>query len=281
MATADLLTSTHVKFTDDNGVEWTANPLDCGKCGGQLVHPATLSECHHVFCRECIACDAATVACPLCATVNKCQSATNEDACDDVLVNFLIDTTQAPTEQCANCEQSASPMYYCSQCDTVLCTACRASTHGARMFAHHRLVPNGERVRNVRALPPSTRTCPEHDQPYILYATDAKRLLCIACFRDQPADRRQHVVDVLVGQQLGVDKVGRVAGRLRRQQHDLCDKVMLTRQLLGELNANADAQRTAITTTFQSMVDALSVCRDGLLTELEDQVEQQRQHFEV
>lgn len=92
--------------------------------------------------------------------------------------------------------QVSSPMYFCETCQQALCVDCKSGTHQARMFASHRIVSVEE-----RAVLHSNDQCELHQQPFILFSTDEKRLRCIKCFRDAQPDARLVVV-------VGIEAVG-------------------------------------------------------------------------
>lgn len=74
--------------------------------------------------------------------------------------------------------QDAETTYFCNTCGQPLCARCRDETHRARMFARHDIVALGQRSRDV------LQKCTLHAEPYIMFSTDKKSLLCIRCFRD-------------------------------------------------------------------------------------------------
>ncbi|KAF5917399.1 hypothetical protein HPG69_006993 [Diceros bicornis minor] len=115
--------------------------------------------------------------------------------------------SDAPTHWRADpelCLQDAETTYFCNTCGQPLCARCRDETHRARMFARHDIVALGQRSRDVLqkcsecgvrggspgrrwALPGALTAAfapALHAEPYIMFSTDKKSLLCICCFRD-------------------------------------------------------------------------------------------------
>uniref|UniRef100_A0A915PLT4 Uncharacterized protein n=1 Tax=Setaria digitata TaxID=48799 RepID=A0A915PLT4_9BILA len=103
-----------------------------------------------------------------------CGTAIDGEVCPDNLLSFLIDTSHETADLCANCDQISQPMHFCETCQQALCNRCRHSTHQARMFATHRVVPLEERARVKGRM-----TCPTHGEPYILYSMESRNLACI------------------------------------------------------------------------------------------------------
>lgn len=117
---------------------------------------------------------------------------------------------QAPGRWRAETElgpQDAETTYFCNTCGQPLCARCRDETHRARMFARHDIVALGQRSRDVLqkcsecgvavgrgegrgagpGAAPALTAVPSaalHAEPYIMFSTDKKSLLCIRCFRD-------------------------------------------------------------------------------------------------
>jgi hypothetical protein len=149
-----LLTNKYLKFclarpdagasddADGSGepsVEWTSNPLECLQCARALHKPYTMSSCCHVFCRECVfdgvGHGQSTIVCPLCGRTNDLSPTVEDSSVGDALVNYLIESTNAPTECCANCEQvcaSHSHDGYTFRRHNLCTTARSASRHCAQ-----------------------------------------------------------------------------------------------------------------------------------------------------
>ncbi|KAI4536871.1 hypothetical protein MG293_013074 [Ovis ammon polii] len=176
----------------------SGHPLVCPLCHAQYERPCLL-DCFHEFCAGCLRGRATDgrLACPLLGegasgarpkllhrhqTVVKGPSGLPPV---DRLLQFLVDSSGDGTEvvRCANCDlecgkQDAETTYFCNTCGQPLCARCRDETHRARMFARHDIVALGQRSRDV------LQKCTLHSEPYVLFSTDKKSLLCIRCFRD-------------------------------------------------------------------------------------------------
>ncbi|KAG7259825.1 hypothetical protein CRUP_025374 [Coryphaenoides rupestris] len=176
------------------------------------------------------------------------RSASSETP-DMALLKFLVDNNNDCEEavQCANCDRESNKkvpsrslqdiggMYFCNTCNQPLCGVCREATHKARMFAHHDIVSLAKRTKA------SHRKCceyvdpPLHEEPYILFSTEKKSMLCIKCFRD-------------------------MQGRSRSLQTSTREAIVLLRAMIGEVCLNVEEEESAICSLFNSLQVHLVTC---------------------
>ena len=151
-------------------------PLNCPVCEKEFSHPVRLS-CQHCFCRDCVT----TKKCPTCFKPIQDQGELKEDK---VLV-YLLESSREHTESCANCDLVAHPMYFCETCQQPLCVNCKTSTHQAKIFSTHHIVDLEECGRDR-----GKTTCGEHNEPFILFCLDQRKLMCIECFNGSSVEKR-------------------------------------------------------------------------------------------
>ncbi|XP_038967458.1 RING finger protein 207 isoform X2 [Rattus norvegicus] len=175
----------------------SGHPLVCPLCHTQYEHPCLL-DCFHDFCAGCLRGRATDgrLSCPLCQHQTLVKGPSGLPPADRLL-QFLVDSSGDGIEavHCANCDlecskQDAETTYFCNTCGQPLCARCREETHRARMFARHDIVALGQRSRDF------IQKCKLHSEPYIVFSTDKKSLLCIRCFRDMQGESRAHCVDL-------------------------------------------------------------------------------------
>ncbi|EHB16679.1 RING finger protein 207 [Heterocephalus glaber] len=205
----------------------SSHPLVCPLCHVQYERLCLL-DCFHDFCAGCLRGRAVDgrLAYPLCRHQTEVKDPSGLPP-GDRLLQFLVDSSGHGVEavHCANCDlecskqagwqrawgaQTAETVYFCNACGQPLCARCRDDTHRARMFASHDIVALGQRSHDV------IQKCSEcrsrvgtdtggggggppaalHAEPYILFSTDTKSLLCIRCFRDLQGDAWAHCVDL-------------------------------------------------------------------------------------
>ncbi|XP_043341011.1 RING finger protein 207 isoform X3 [Cervus canadensis] len=236
----------------------SGHPLVCPLCHAQYERPCLL-DCFHEFCAGCLRGRAADgrLACPLCQhqTVVKGPSGLPPV---DRLLQFLVDSSGDGTEvvRCANCDlecgkQDAETTYFCNTCGQPLCARCRDETHRARMFARHDIVALGQRSRDV------LQKCTLHAEPYVLFSTDKKSLLCIRCFRDMQGESRVHCVDLESAYVQGCERLQQAVLEVKALQTATREAIELLQAMVEEVRRSAAEEEAAIHALFSSMQDKL------------------------
>ncbi|XDC60420.1 hypothetical protein R6Z07M_011602 [Ovis aries] len=237
----------------------SGHPLVCPLCHAQYERPCLL-DCFHEFCAGCLRGRATDgrLACPLCQhqTVVKGPSGLPPV---DRLLQFLVDSSGDGTEvvRCANCDlecgkQDAETTYFCNTCGQPLCARCRDETHRARMFARHDIVALGQRSRDV------LQKCKLHSEPYVLFSTDKKSLLCIRCFRDMQGESRVHCVDLESAYVQGCERLQQAVLEVKALQTATREAIELLQAMVEEVRRSAAEEEAAIQALFSSMQDKLS-----------------------
>ncbi|XP_045659482.1 RING finger protein 207 isoform X3 [Ursus americanus] len=237
----------------------SGHPLVCPLCHAQFECPCLL-DCFHDFCAGCLRGRATDgrLACPLCQhqTVVKGPSGLPPV---DRLLQFLVDSSGDGMEvvHCANCDlecskQDAETTYFCNTCGQPLCARCRDETHRARMFARHDIVALGQRSRDV------LQKCTLHAEPYIMFSTDKKSLLCIRCFRDMQGESRAHCVDLESAYVQGCERLEQAVLAVKALQTATREAIALLQAMVEEVRRSAAEEEAAIHALFGSMQDKLA-----------------------
>uniref|UniRef100_A0A452SHY6 RING finger protein 207 n=1 Tax=Ursus americanus TaxID=9643 RepID=A0A452SHY6_URSAM len=232
----------------------SGHPLVCPLCHAQFECPCLL-DCFHDFCAGCLRGRATDgrLACPLCQhqTVVKGPSGLPPV---DRLLQFLVDSSGDGMEvvHCANCDlecskQDAETTYFCNTCGQPLCARCRDETHRARMFARHDIVALGQRSRDV------LQKCTLHAEPYIMFSTDKKSLLCIRCFRDMQGESRAHCVDLESAYVQGCERLEQAVLAVKALQTATREAIALLQAMVEEVRRSAAEEEAAIHALFGSM----------------------------
>ncbi|KAM6216887.1 RING finger protein 207 [Rhynchocyon petersi] len=256
------------------------HPLVCPLCHAQYERPCLL-DCFHDFCAGCLRGRATDcrLTCPLCQhqTVVKGPSGLPPV---DRLLQFLVDSSGDGAEAvcCANCDlecskQDSESMYFCNTCGQPLCARCRDDTHRARMFARHDIVALGQRSRDV--LP----KCPLHAEPYIMFSTDKKSLLCIRCFRDMQGEGRAHCVDLESAYVQGCERLEQAVLAVKALQTATREAITLLQAMVEEVRRSAAEEEAAIHALFGSMQDKLAEKKVLLLQAVQSQYEEKDKAF--
>ncbi|GMR60170.1 hypothetical protein PMAYCL1PPCAC_30365 [Pristionchus mayeri] len=237
----------------------TLSPLDCATCSKELHEPIYL-DCSHLFCKDCIS---GRSDCPTCG-----KSIPADFSFDvDPLTSFLIDTSHEAAETCANCERISQPMFFCETCQQSLCVGCKTETHEARMFARHRVVPLEERAR-VRG----ATTCISHPaQPYVLWCSETKKLVCIDCFKGRVIESGHSFIAIDQAHRAQLEKLEQWAERLHAFQEERREEAAARERLIAEINENAKATRNDIWSVCQQVVDTVVGVREKLTRQLEEE----------
>ncbi|XP_059233275.1 RING finger protein 207 isoform X3 [Mustela nigripes] len=258
----------------------SGHPLVCPLCHAQFERPCLL-DCFHDFCTGCLRGRATDgrLACPLCQhqTVVKGPSGLPPV---DRLLQFLVDSSGDGSEavHCANCDlecnkQDAETTYFCNTCGQPLCARCRDETHRARMFAHHDIVALGERSRDV------LQKCTLHAEPYIMFSTDKKSLLCIRCFRDMQGESRAHCVDLESAYMQGCERLEQAVLAVKALQTATREAIELLQAMVEEVRRSAAEEEAAIHALFGSMQDRLAEKKALLLQAVQSQYEEKDKAF--
>ncbi|XP_047439110.1 RING finger protein 207 [Mugil cephalus] len=251
------------------------HPLVCHMCHEQYQSPCLL-DCYHIFCARCLRgrTNDSRLICPLCGYPSIVKG-NNALPPEDRLLKFLVDNNADTDEtvQCANCDQESSKkdagmMYYCNTCSQPLCAACRELTHKARMFAHHEIVSLAKRTRAKH------RKCSLHEEPYILFSTENKSMLCIKCFRDMQVESRTHCIDIETAYAQGCEMLDQAVLVVKELQTSTGEAILLLRAMIGEVCLNVEEEENAICSLFNSLQDKLAERKKILLKAAQSQHEE-------
>ncbi|XP_067659126.1 RING finger protein 207-like [Haliotis asinina] len=251
------------------------NPLLCYLCNEQYDDPCILS-CFHSFCMRCLrgrAADAQML-CPLCGATTHLKEG-NSLPPPDPLLKFMVESSLDEKASCANCDKDCNPMYFCNTCCQPLCTSCRDETHRAKMFAAHDIVVLSKRTKEIH------KRCSLHKEPYIMFSTEKKIMLCINCFRDMRIESRTHCVDLETAYNQSCRKLEQSVQAVRDLQNSVKDGILLLRALLEEIKQNARKESEAVSYIYTSMQEKIKVTMETLLEEANSQYKAKESSFKA
>ncbi|XP_077833453.1 RING finger protein 207 isoform X2 [Macaca mulatta] len=258
----------------------SVHPLVCPLCHVQYERPCLL-DCFHDFCAGCLRGRATEgrLTCPLCQHQTVVKGPSGLPPVDQLL-QFLVDSSGDGVEavRCANCdlecsEQDVETTYFCNTCGQPLCARCRDETHRARMFARHDIVALGQRSRDV------PQKCTLHAEPYLLFSTDKKLLLCIRCFRDMQGESRAHCVDLESAYVQGCERLEQAVLAVKALQTATREAIALLQAMVEEVRHSAAEEENAIHALFGSMQDRLAERKAVLLQAVQSQYEEKDKAF--
>ncbi|KAL3862088.1 hypothetical protein ACJMK2_008082 [Sinanodonta woodiana] len=249
------------------------NPLLCSVCSVQYEDPCIL-PCFHSFCKRCLHGKYidGKIQCPLCG--HECQLKEGSTGPpSDSLLTFLVESNSSDSDKCSNCDKDDPQMYFCNTCSQPLCLACREDTHKAKMFSKHEITSLAKRKREVQC------NCKVHGEPYILFSTEKKLMLCINCFRDMKVESRSHCVDLETAYKQGCQKLDHAMQSIRELQNSVRDSILLLRVLLEEIKMNGVKEKEAISSLYNTMQKIISEKKESLLMEVENQYAEKEKLF--
>ncbi|XP_074233678.1 RING finger protein 207 isoform X8 [Camelus bactrianus] len=167
----------------------------------------------------------------------------------------------------------AETTYFCNTCGQPLCARCRDETHRARMFSRHDIVALGQRSRDV------LQKCTLHAEPYIMFSTDKKSLLCIRCFRDMQRESRAHCVDLESAYVQGCERLQQAVLAVKALQTATREAIALLQAMVEEVRRSAADEEAAIHALFGSMQDKLAERKALLLQAVQSQYEEKDKAF--
>ncbi|XP_034357931.1 RING finger protein 207 isoform X2 [Arvicanthis niloticus] len=258
----------------------SGHPLVCPLCHAQYERPCLL-DCFHNFCAGCLRGRATDgrLSCPLCQHQTLVKAPSGLPPVDRLL-QFLVDSSGDGVEAvcCANCDlecskQDSETTYFCNTCGQPLCARCREETHRARMFARHDIVALGQRSRDV------IQKCTLHSEPYIMFSTDKKSLLCIRCFRDMQGESRAHCEDLESAYVQGCERLEQAVLAVKALQTATKEAIALLQAMVEEVRHSAAEEEAAIHALFGSMQDRLAERKALLLQTVQSQYEEKDKAF--
>nr|XP_005298477.1 RING finger protein 207 isoform X3 [Chrysemys picta bellii] len=198
----------------------------------------------------------------------------------DRLLKFLVDSSADCEEevQCANCDQECKKqemdtMYFCNTCNQPLCSKCREETHKAKMFSRHEIVSLTKRTKDIH------KKCSLHEEPYIMFSTEKKSMLCINCFRDMQVESRAHCIDIETAYMQGCEKLDQAVMAVKELQTSTREAIVLLKAMIEEVRNSADEEKTSINSLFSSMQEKLAERKKMLLKAVQSQYEEKEKAF--
>ncbi|XP_068271154.1 RING finger protein 207 isoform X2 [Nyctibius grandis] len=256
------------------------HPLVCLLCHEPYQHPCLL-DCYHNFCASCLRGRASDgrLRCPLCGHPSVVRGGTGLPPVDRLL-QFLVDSSADAEEdvQCANCDRHCAKaeldtMYFCNTCGQPLCAPCREETHRAKMFARHEIVSLSKRTKDIH------KKCPLHEEPYIMFSTEKKSMLCINCFRDMQGESRAHCIDIETAYMQGCQRLDQAVMAVKELQTSTREAIVLLKAMIEEVRNSASEEEAAINSLFGRMQEQLSERKKTLVKAVQSQHEEKEKAF--
>ena len=277
-------------------VEELEREITCGICQEHYTEPKVL-PCLHYYCKKCVLRLALRTgtgkpfSCPEC----RCEATLPEGGVDELKTAFFVNrlkTTVSTMERahgkvkvkCELCSDSGDKAEaFCRQCAMFICKDCIKQHKRLKTYLTHE-VASLEDLKQGRAKPiavkePPTKTCPNHDEPLVIYCFDCESLICHHC---TVKDHRDHdfefckIVSTKTKQNLLEN-----LSPLKIQRESLAkaiDNIQTTKQ---ELKAQGGSVASSIQTSFKELREILDKCEQELLVEAAGIVKQKMDKLSI
>ena len=277
-------------------VEDLEREITCGICQEHYTEPKAL-PCLHYYCKKCVLRLALRTgtgkpfSCPEC----RCEATLPEGGVDELKTAFFVNrlkTTVSTMERahgkvevkCELCSDSGDKAEaFCRQCAMFICNDCIKQHKRLKTYFTHE-VASLEDLKRGRAKPiavkePPTKTCPNHDEPLIIYCFDCESLICHHC---TVKDHRDHnfefckIASTKIKQNL-LENLNPI--KIQRESlAKAIDNIQITKQ---ELKAKGDSVASIIQTSFKELREILDKREQELLGEAAEIVQQKMDKLSV
>ncbi|CEF62135.1 RING finger protein 207 [Strongyloides ratti] len=237
-----------------------SSPLECPICKVEMTLPMIFGTCHHTLCNNCSIKGKSDAICPLCKTKNV------DPPEEDEVMKYIIECSKDETDVCGNCDSIIAPMFFCETCSLPLCSLCRVSTHMAKIFSKHSIIPLEERGKIRGSL-----MCINHEQPYILYNLGTSQLLCIGCFNITPNDQRSQLVNIDVGHKICNEKLDTLTQDMKHLQEEIKEHIEMRKRILLELNENYKNSEAFINHEYDKVIQKIRDKKQNSLQDLQNE----------
>ena len=277
-------------------VEELEREITCGICQEHYTEPKVL-PCLHYYCKKCVLRLALRTgtgkpfSCPEC----RCEATLPEGGVDELKTAFFVNrlkTTVSTMERahgkvevkCELCSDSGDKAEaFCRQCAMFICKDCVKQHKRLKTYLTHE-VASLEDLKQGRAKPivvkePSTKTCPNHDEPLIIYCFDCESLICHHC---TVKDHRDHDFEFCkIASTKTKQNLLENLSPLKIQRESLAkaiDNIQTTKQ---ELKAQGGSVASRIQTSFKELREILDKREQELLVEATGVVQQKIDRLSV
>ena len=277
-------------------VEELEREITCGICQEYYTDPKVL-PCLHYYCKKCVLRLALRTgtgkpfSCPVC----RCEATLPEGGVDELKTAFFVNrlkTTVSTMERahgkvevkCELCSDSVDKAEaFCRQCAMFICKDCIKQHKRLKTYLTHE-VASLEDLKQGRAKPiavkePPTKTCPNHDEPLIIYCFDCESLICHHC---TVKDHRDHDFEFCkIASSKTKQNLLENLDPIKIQRESLAkaiDNIQTTKQ---ELKAQGGSVASSIQTSFKELRQILDKREQELLGEADRLVQEKMDKLSI
>ena len=261
-------------------VEELEREITCGICQEHYTEPKVL-PCLHYYCKKCVLRLALRTgtgkpfSCPEC----RCEATLPEGGVDELKTAFFVNrlkTTVSTMERahgkvevkCELCSDSVDKAEaFCRQCAMFICNDCIKQHKRLKTYLTHE-VASLEDLKQGRAKPiavkePPTKTCPNHDEPLIIYCFDCESLICHHC---TVKDHRDHDFEFCkIASTKTKQNLLENLSPLKIQRESLAKAIDNIQTTKHEIKAQGGSVASSIQTSFKELREILDMREQELL----------------
>ena len=277
-------------------VEELEREITCGICQEHYTEPNVL-PCLHYYCKKCVLRLALRTgtgkpfSCPEC----RCEATLPEGGVDELKTAFFVNrlkTTVSTMERahgkvevkCELCSDSGDKAEaFCRQCAMFICKDCINQHKRLKTYLTHE-VASLEDLKQGRAKPiavkePPTKSCPNHDEPLIIYCFDCESLICHHC---TVKDHRDHDFEFCkIASSKTKQNLLENLNPLKIQKESLVKAIDNIQITTPELKAQGGSVASSIQTSFKELREILDMREQELLGEAAEIVQQKMDKLSV
>ena len=279
-------------------VEELEREITCSICQEHYTEPKAL-PCLHYYCKKCVLRLALRTgtgkpfSCPEC----RCEATLPEGGVDELKTAFFVNrlkTTVSTMERahgkvevkCELCSDSGDKAEaFCRQCAMFICKDCIKQHKRLKTYLSHE-VASLEDLKQGRAKPiaiavkePPTKSCPNHDEPLIIYCFDCESLICHHC---TVKDHRDHNFEFCkIASSKTKQNLLENLSPLKIQRESLAKAIDNVQNSMLELKAQGGSVVSSIQTSFKDLREILDKREQELLVEFAGVVQQKMDKLSV
>ena len=277
-------------------VEELEREITCGICQEYYTEPKAL-PCLHYYCKQCVLRLALRTgtgkpfSCPEC----RCEATLPEGGVDELKTAFFVNrlkTTVSTMERahgkvevkCELCSISGEKAEaFCRQCAMFICKNCIEQHKNLKILLTHE-VASLEDLKQGRAKPiavkePQAKTCPNHDEPLIIYCFDCESLICHHC---TVKDHRDHDFEFCkIASSKTKQSLLEDLNPIKIQRKSLAKAIDNIQTAKQELKAQGGSVASSIQTSFKELQQILDKREQELLVEAAEIVQQKMDKLSI
>ena len=256
---------------EEKSLEELESEITCPICQEHYTEPKVL-PCLHYYCKKCIlklalrTQSGKSFHCPEC----RCKATLPEGGVDNLKTAFFANRLKSKVTnlqrahgkvevKCEYCTASSNAEAFCRQCSCFICNECVKHHSNIRSLLSHEIA-SLEDLKHGRAKPIAveespTEMCTIHKQPFIIFCSDCKKLICQHCTLKDHLGHNYEFTNVAV---TGVKtKLLEDIQSIKNQQTEFTDAIEKIRATAVEVETRKEFAINNVHTSFKELRNIL------------------------